>query len=69
MRGGARAAYVFFNEGPLFCCYGHRTQKGNMGKDRKKEVQHEKGEESIDGMDQMNRTEEQKHFKSPQKWG
>lgn len=40
-----------------------------MGKDRKKEVQHEKGEESIDGMDQMNRTEEQKHFKSPQKWG
>lgn len=30
MRGGARNAYAFFNEGPLFCCYGHRTQ-GDVG--------------------------------------
>lgn len=35
MRGGAREAYAFFNEGPLFCCYGHRTQ-GGMGKDGKR---------------------------------
>lgn len=47
MRGGAREAYAFFNEGPLFCCYGHRTQ-GDIGKDGKedgkKEVEHEKGD-------------------------
>lgn len=40
---------------------------GNMGKDWKKEVEHEKGDGyRWDGPNEQNRTEEEKHFKGPQ---
>lgn len=40
---------------------------GNMGKDRKKEVEHEKGDGYRgDGPNEQNRAEEEEHFEGPQ---